>query len=63
MPSTEAQKRAAKNWRARNPEPQKIFKKMWLETNHDKHLEYARKSMAKNYLWKCAVRDLMRCLL
>ena len=63
MPSTEAQKRAARTWRAKHPETHKEAIYKWREVNHDKHLEYARKSMAKNYLWKCAVRDLMRILL
>jgi hypothetical protein len=63
MPSTPAQLRAAKKWRENHKE---IFRERcddWLDNNYDKHLGYARKCMAKKYLLKCALRDLMRCLL
>jgi len=63
MPSTEAQLRAAKKYRETHREKylERIYE--WREENLDKQREYARKSMAKNYLWKCAVRDLNKCLL
>lgn len=63
MPTTEAQKRANKKWHDKNIERHKEMCDNWKEENYDKQLAYARKAMAKNYLWKCAVRDIMQCLL
>lgn len=63
MPSTEAQLRAAKKWRDNHKETHRKRCDEWLDDNYEKHLEYARKCMAKNYALKCALRDLMRCLL
>jgi phosphopantetheinyl transferase (holo-ACP synthase) len=63
MPSTEAQLRAAKKYRETHRDKflERIYE--WREENVDKQREYARRSMAKNYAWKCAIRDLHRCLL
>ena len=63
MPTSEAQKRASKKWRANHKDKFNDAIYTWRESNPSKQLEYARKCMAKNYLWKCAIRDLMRCLL
>jgi len=63
MPATEAQKRAGKKWHNKNIIAHRIMISEWQEENYDKQLAYARKCMAKKYLWKCAVRDIMRCLL
>jgi hypothetical protein len=62
MPCTEAQKRAAKKWRENNREEYKRRISEWRKEFPEAQNEYARKSMAKKYLWKCAVRDLFRCL-
>lgn len=62
MPSTPAQLRAAKKWRESHKEEYYERIDKWRESNTDKQREYARRSMAKNYTWKCAIRDLYRCL-
>ena len=63
MPSTEAQKRAAKKWRDNNKEIyiQGIYD--WCEINIDKKRAYARKYATKKQLWTVASRELLRCLL
>jgi hypothetical protein len=63
MPSTEAQKRAAKKWRENHKEEYNKRIAEWRHKNIDLQREYSRRCMAKNYLWKSAIRDLMRCLL
>jgi len=63
MPSTPAQLRAAKKWRENNREVAIASVYKWREENGDKQRKYARKSMAKNYLWKCATKELNMCLI
>jgi hypothetical protein len=49
MPSTEAQKRAAKKWNEKNRDRVAQIKKNWIENNRDKHNEINRISMKKKY--------------
>ena len=63
MPTSESQKRAGKKWHDKNIIVHRAMISQWQEENYDKQLSYARKCMARKYLWKCAVRDIMRCLL
>lgn len=62
MPCTEAQKRAAKKWRENHKEKYNKSISEWRKEFPEAQKEYSRRCMAKKYLWKCAVRDLFRCL-
>jgi len=74
MPTSEAQKRAVANWREKHPDYAKTYRenniekcrqltKNWTAANYEKQKAYARKHMAKRYLWQCASKELMNCLL
>jgi hypothetical protein len=49
MPSTEAQKRAAKKWNEKNRDRVAQIKKNWIENNRDKHNEMCRILMKHRY--------------
>jgi len=63
MTSKEAKRLAAKKWRENHKEEYTRRISEWRKEFPEAQNEYSRRCMAKKYLWKCAVRDLFRCLL